>query len=360
MKIVRSAAVSIALSAALTFAHAPRVWAQPAGAPPAAAPDQAMVAVATASFKKGTALFQQKRFPLALAEFQKSYDTVASPNSLLYVARCQAELGQVKDAYRTFSRVIAEAEARLPAEAKYAPTRDSAKTEQDELAKKVALLTINIANADPDSRVKVGGGAVPSSDWGKPIPMDPGGVEVVLEHPTRTPITQTLTLEIGKSEVVNLDAVPAEAAPPPVTPPPAAEEDGGGVSPLVPIGIGVAGVGVVGFVIFAVAGSSANSTYDELTTLCGGESACPGSVDAGQVTELQDSGQSSQTLANIGLIVGAVGVAAGATLIVLGVTSDGGDESELASQPPRPRPGPFAPEASVAVAPGWAGLRGKF
>lgn len=317
---------------------------------PAAAPSPAAVGIATQAFKKGTALFNQKKFAVALTEFQKSYDTVQSPNSLLYVARCQAELGQVKDAFHTFNKVIAEADARLPAEAKYQPTRDSATRERDELSRKLALLTVNVQNPEEGTRIKVGGVELDRTDWGRPLAMDPGAVEVEIEG---SDSKKSVTLAIGKNESVDLDAKPPAAAPPPTEPPPPPpEESGGELSPLVPIGIAVGGVGVAGFVLFAITGSMANGSYSDLEALCGGEQACPASKSA-EATDLQDSGRTQQTLANVGLIVGAVGVAAGATLIIVGLSSDdgGGEEAERATPQPR---------TSIAFGPGSAMVKGTF
>ena len=99
--------------------------AEPAGAQPAA-PSPDAVKKATDAFKEGTKLFQEKKFALALEQFRTSYDTVPSPNSHLYVARCQSEMGNTKEAFQTFQKVIAEAQERGKAEPKYLPTGDSA------------------------------------------------------------------------------------------------------------------------------------------------------------------------------------------------------------------------------------------
>jgi len=346
--LVAFAALGLALCGSAT---APSVaHAQPA-APAAPVPDPAKVAVATQAFKKGTTLFNQKKHALAMVEFQKSYDTVQSPNSLLYVARCQAELGQVKDAYRTFIKVIAEADARLPAEAKYQPTKESAIAEREELSKKLAIVTVNVSNAQEGTRVKVGGTELDKAEWGVPFPTDPGPLEVTIEG---TDIKKIVTLDLGKKEVVEIDAKPPAAAAVATAPTEAPEEETGDLSPLVPIGIAVAGVGVAGFVLFAITGSMSNGSYSDLEALCGGEQACPADTSA-EAADLQDSGRTQQTLANVGLIVGAVGVAAGATLIVIGLTSDDGADAgdETAKAPPQPK-------TSLAFGPGSAVVKGTF
>src|SRR5690349_20067772 len=83
-------------------------------------PSPADVKKATQHFEKGSDFFEGKKYALALQEFKTSYSTVPSPNSHLYVARCLAQLGETRDAYIEFDKVIAEAEARAQTEPKYA------------------------------------------------------------------------------------------------------------------------------------------------------------------------------------------------------------------------------------------------
>ena len=75
---------------------------------------------------------------------------------------------------------------------------------------------------------------------------------------------------------------------------------------------------------------------------------CPADRQA-ETAELQDEGSTQQTLANVGLVVGAVGVAAGVTMLVIGL-SDDDDTASAATQP----------STSLAVGPGFTGLRGRF
>ena len=70
----------------------------------------------------------------------------------------------------------------------------------------------------------------------------------------------------------------------------------------------------------------------------------------GRGRRLQDSGSTQQTLANVGLIVGAVGVTAGVTMLVIGLSSDDGGTESASTQP----------STSLAVGPGFTGLRGRF
>jgi hypothetical protein len=100
------------------------------------------------------------------------------------------------------------------------------------------------------------------------------------------------------------------------------------------------GVGVAGLATFAIFGLMSNSTFSDL------QSACPSShggcsPSAGKSDEIS-SGQTQQLVANIGLVAGLVGVAAGATLFIL-------------SMPPK---SPVA-NAALVVAPGYLGVKGS-
>jgi hypothetical protein len=100
---------------------------------------------------------------------------------------------------------------------------------------------------------------------------------------------------------------------------------------------------VAGLVMFTVAGIMSRSTYSELEDSCG-SGPCP----ADRQDDI-DAGQTQQTLANVGLAVGIVGVGAGVTLFLL---SRGGS----AASPTETGKVTLTPEIGV----GRAGVRGTF
>jgi hypothetical protein len=95
------------------------------------------------------------------------------------------------------------------------------------------------------------------------------------------------------------------------------------------------GVGLAGLATLAVFGTLAHGTYDDLQNACP-NGACPPSKQ-GEVS----SGKTQETLANVGLAVGIVGVAAGATLFVISL-----------------RKAPAGPSAAIVAGPSWVGIRG--
>ncbi|WP_438018335.1 tetratricopeptide repeat protein [Sorangium sp. So ce315] len=322
---------------------------------PAAAADDAAstptpdaVERAQSLFKKGAALFESRRYALALEQFRASYAAVASPNSRLYIARCLAELGDLTEAYLEFEGVADEAAARAKTEERYAQTEQTAHLERDEIARKIALLTVTVARPESATSLTIAGKEVPRERWGQPYPVKPGKAEVVLRTQV-TSIPQTVELSAGEAKTLPIDA---DASGPSGAPdgdaglldegtiPPAAAP-----SPrayLRPYAYAAGGVGVAGLGVFTIAGLMANGTYSDLAETCRGP--CP--VDR---QDDVDAGKTQKTVANVGLVVGAIGLVTGTTLFILSFTGGGAGE---------PQPSATSPE--LLIAPGYVGLRGAF
>lgn len=339
---------TLVLAAALlpTLALAPAaVYAQPKGAKGSTAPDEAAAKKATAFFTKGNDLLKAKKYSLALDQFKQSYAAVPSPNSHLYIARCLAALGDSRAAYIEFTKVIEEADARAAEDEKYAPTRDAAKVDREELVPKLAMVTVSVPQAGPNATVRIGAELVPREQWDKPIPFPPGNVDATLQIEGRPDVTQTLTLAAGEKKSIvltppgagdfkNLPGSDTAVAPPPPPPSPAKR------SPLRPAAFVAGGVGVAGMVMFAVAGPMSLSTYASLEDQCGSRTRCP----AGHESEIA-TGKTQQVVANVGAVIGAVGLAAGVTLFVLSLRQEKTES---------------APSAHIVISPSYAGLHGTF
>jgi hypothetical protein len=334
----------VALVASLALAHvagASPAFAQPKGA--AAGTPAGDTKKAVDLFKKAQALYKANKFAEALPIFRESYATVASPNTQLNIARCLAATGDNLGAYLELNALIADVDQRK--DPKYQPARDSAVTERDEAANKIALLTVNVANPTPATRLSVGGRDIPRDQWGQPIPLAPGAVDVSVVTPPGAPVSQQLQLQAGEKRPIALDAAgKAGEGPPP--PPPGGGSSGSSRRFLRPISYVAGGVGVAGFAMFAIGGGLAMSTYADLDKKCGkGTVRFCGADAKGQI----DSGKLEKDLANAGLIIGAVGLAAGVTLFLL--SRDGGPKKEGA-QPPT--------EVHAVVSPSYLGLQGTF
>jgi hypothetical protein len=318
----------------------PAAAAAPAPAAPAAAPAGDPKAVATALFLKGSDLFKAKKFALALEQFKQSYAAVPSPNSHLYIARCLAAMGETRSAYVEYTKVVDEATLRAQTEEKYVPTRDSAKTERDELAPKLGMVTITVNNPDPASTVRLGSVAVPPDQWGKPFPVDPGTVDAVVQTGDKPPVKQTITVGAGERRAVTLDAVAAGPAVVDNTPKPKTR-----MSPMRLGAFASAGVGVVGLIMFTAGGVTSQATYSSLKSKCGGDT---GGCHGLNVSDDVSRGKTQQGVANAGIVLGILGIGAGATLFVLSARA-----KPAADAAPKP-------SAEVVVGPSWAGVQGAF
>jgi tetratricopeptide (TPR) repeat protein len=311
-----------------------------------AAPSPAAVDKAQRLFKKGAALYAKKKYALALEQFRGSYAIVRSPNSRLYVARCLADLGSPVDAYLEFDTTADEAAARAQTEERYAKTQQTALLERDELGRKLGLLTVTLAHADAAASLEIAGHEVPRSRWGKAFPVRPGSAAVVLRTRAGSSVTRTVPLSAGEAKTISLDAAPSAATEMPVatTPEEAPPELSAGASAshrrLRPYAYASAGIGLAGFAVFTAAGLMASSTYSDLSNTCGGP--CP----PGRQDDV-DAGKTQKSIANVGLVLGAVGIAAGTTLFILSL-SDGSKHDE-----------PTASREFV-VSPAFTGVRGKF
>jgi hypothetical protein len=314
----------------------------PALAQPQAAAAADGVHQATAFFTKGVELFKAKKYAQALEVFKQSYALLASPNTHLYIARCLAATGDRRGAWLEYDRTAAEARTAGP---KYEKVPDVAIQERDDLNPKPALVTVTVQNQDPAMTVMVGTVPVPPDRWGKPYPMDPGTYDVVVQAPGKPPVKQSITVAAGEQREATLDA----AAGGPVTAPvDQGATASNGTSPL-RIGAYVAlGVGVVGFIMLGAEGSASKSTFNDISTLCGGKAGCPGvsATTRAEVNSKISSGTTQQAVANAGLAIGIIGVATGATLFVLSLRKKPSDDAR--------------PSANLVVKPSWAGVEGRF
>ncbi len=296
---------------------------------------------AQARFLRGKDLFNKGKYDEALAELRASHEIVASPNTRLQIARCLLLMGKSIDAYAEFGRAAVEAKELTAQDNRYEKAYDAAVSERSEVEPKLGFVALSIDKAEDATQVTVGSEQLRRAAWSEPAPVSPGATEIVVLTPGRQPIKRTVTLAAGEKTSLTIDASSAEPlvkelppAPPPPPPPPAPEPHDG--SPMRTAAYVAGGVGVVGLIGFAIFGTMARSTYDDLNTACSG-GPCPQS----KADEIS-SGKSDQTIANVGLVLGLVGAGVGGTLLVLSL-SHGGQGAT----------------ASLAISPAWIGVRGS-
>jgi hypothetical protein len=291
-------------------------------------------------FLRGKDLMTKKHYDQALVELRASHDIVTSPNTRLQIARCLLAMGRMVDAYAELGRTAVEAKELTGEDNRYQRAYDAATAERAEIEPKLGFVSLTIDNPSDGTQVTVGGEEIRRAAWSEPAPVQAGATEIVVLTPGHDPITRTVTVAAGEKTSLTIDArsgipeVVASAPPPPAeqpSPSPARGESWMRTGAFV-----AGGVGVLGLATFAIFGVMARSTYDDLNGACGG-----GPCTADKVDEIS-SGRTKQTIANIGLGFGIVGVAAGATLFVVSL--------------PRGRQ---ASSALLVVSPWWIGVRGN-
>ena len=292
---------------------------------------------AQARFARGKELLGKKQYDAALAEFRASHEIVGSPNTRLELARCLRAMGRLVAAYAELGRAAVEAKELVGQDNRYQRAFDSATAERAEIEPQLGFVALTIQNPTDDTKVSVGGEEIRRAAWGEPAPAVAGQTEVLVETPGHGPVKRTLTLTAGQKTALTVDALSGELPGGPPAPPAEPPLPETATSPLRIWAYVAGGVGVAGLATFAIAGVMARSTYNDLNGACGG-GPCPPDKN-GEIS----SGKTQQTAANVGLVIGIAGVAAGATLFVLSL----------------PKASPTA-STGLAVAPGWMGVRGSW
>jgi hypothetical protein len=310
-------------------------------------------------YAKGRELYAAQRFPEALDAFGASLEIVASPNTRLYAARAEREMGRTLEAYADFGRTVVDAREKAGDDSRYARTAAAALEEREALGRTIGFIMVRVEGAGDRPALFVNGHPVSRAGWDEPIPVASGANEVVVESEGQR-MRLAMTLAPGESRAVTFDAesgaelrsaplaAPTPAAPPaPPTPTPTptamtsrpptpTQTPTPSGPPYRAIGVGLTGAGALGLGTFAVAGLLARGTYADLAASCNGP------CRAAQKGEV-DRGRAEQTVANAALAVGVVALGAGVTLFVLG--------SAKSSAPSA---------AAIRVTPSGASFEGRF
>jgi hypothetical protein len=304
---------------------------------------------ATEHFATGKQALEARNWEKATMELRASLEVVDSPNARLVLARALRDSGNLGDAWAEYGLVVESATKLAASEPRYAQTADAATSERAEIEPRLAFVTVTVANAPPDATLKVGGRPVAAPGWMAPVVVPAGTVDVVLTGADGKELArQTVSANVGQKTAVSLDAQP----PPPRPAKPVADEKDrqdevrhqatlvpppSSGSRLRPYAYVAGGVGIAGMATFGIFGLMDKSTYGDLQNSCP-HNVCP----PGKQGEV-DSGRTQQTVANVGLVVGAVGLATGATLFLLSPSSKA---SASAS-------------ARLVVGPGYLGVGGS-
>ncbi len=267
-------------------------------------------------FEAGDELYEGGRYDEAARAFRASYGVISSPNSRLMLARSLRDAGQLVEAFVEYQGTIADANA---SGGRYDEALTSATAEVQAVRAKLAFVEVNAASASQADELRLGSRSV-SLSGATEVPVEPGEVTVGLFRSGNAVLTETVALAAGDHHTVGTGrsgpaAAPKDGAKPkraprsePLTPPEPAPEP----NSTLRTGAYVAGgVGIAGLASFGVLGLLARGKRDSL------DDACPQGTCPRSSSDDIDQGRLYQTLANVGLGIGVLGLAAGTTLFVL-------------------------------------------
>jgi hypothetical protein len=271
----------------------------------------------------------------ALRSYQAAHTIMNVPTTGIEVARMEAKLGRLVEARKTALEVARM--PKKPSEPKpFVDARSDAQLLADALETRIPRLTVVLKNV-PDSaqiQLKIDGRMVSRDDVKDPLPVDPGKHELSLLVADGIPEVETVTVvETDKKTVTLGDGSSSSSS---------AGTSGRKTSPLVFVGFGLSGVGIIAG---AITGAMSLSRASDVEALCpGGACSNQGTLEKAKPTN--DSAFVLANVSNVAFAVGVVGVGLGVTGLLL--------SGKEAKKPET------AASVRVFVGPNWVGLRGSF
>ena len=261
-----------------------------------------------ADFAQAASRFRAGDYAAALEIFTALSEQTQSPNVQLYIGYCYVKLGRPLDAHRAFSRTLEQTnKLNIP---KYQATRDAAQEQLAALNQRLSKLTIFLVTPLRGAAVKLDGDPIELRQLDRPLTIEPGVHVIEAEAPGANTVVKSVTLEKGTNKTVAVLLQNQSAQhPPDAAPHDAARAQGSGRSSYTTLGWAAAGVGLVGWSLFAVAGLRTKSIYDSLQEQC--PNRCSDSAHQREV----NSGNAWQITANAGLAVGILGTVSAAALL---------------------------------------------
>jgi len=275
-------------------------------------------------------LFDSGREALAKGDYERACQQLRESNrlepavgTLFNLADCEEKRGKLATAWALFRAV----EQKVPAgDERAAIARERAHALEPRLPK----VTLKLADGAPkETTVRDGDTEIGAASLGVPIPMDPGTHEFAVSSPGRPSRLVHVRLAEGEQRTVevqpkdtdaNADAATRAQAPTPT----ATSDTASRGTDTKTLGFVLGGVGIAGLAVGAVAGVMVlgkKSTADEN---------CPNKVCNQKGMDAVDEAVTLRTVSNVGWIVGALGVGAGAYFVL---TSGGGAKTSVGAAP---------------------------
>jgi hypothetical protein len=271
-----------------------------------AAPAETDRTLAQSLFEDGRRLMTEGDYEAACPKLEESQRLDASGGTVLNLALCREQQGQLATASRLFKQALSSAQRdNRPDRAQAAESHLAA------LEGKVPWIKLKVAAARPDQEVLVDGVLVREPAWGTKMSLDPGKHEVTARAPGMRDWAQTLDLAVGVGMSVEVPALhPGDQAGDAGGPPPSEAEQtaSGGSSTL---GWVLGGVGLAAIGVGSVFGVQALSKQNKAEGECPTHATC--SKDG---EEYMKQANTAAWISNISIGTGLVAVGVGTYLLL--------------------------------------------
>lgn len=279
--------------------------------------------------------YEKGEYERAIDLLERAESLVHAPAHWLYIGRSQEKLGRLVLAQEAYLKARREPlDEGSPAGFREAVSAASAALEA--LQPRIARITVQVTGIEPqEAVVTVDGTTVPSALVGVPMPVDPGVRQVTAAAPQMQSVSERIELAEGAERVVELHLAPdltQPASTPPdqatvvgpepliTTPTSSDREQPGSEATLLYVGVGAAVVGGVALGIGLNGLSNASEPEDRAQALyeaCNQPRVGCSASQRRQIEAWDEEAAKKKGPAAAWLAVGATGIAAGATLLVL-------------------------------------------
>ena len=174
-------------------------------------------ALATALFREARTLMGLGHIPDACLKFEESHRLDPSGGTILNLAFCHEQEGELARSWSEFNEALAFARRDHRADRESAALEHASKLEP-RLARLTVVVPETMQRVE-DLRIERDGRALSRASWSLAIPVDGGAHVVRATAPGRKPFHATVDLAEGSAATVEIPALES-AQPPPVAPPP--------------------------------------------------------------------------------------------------------------------------------------------
>lgn len=309
----------------------------PATPPPPAATDEDAIR----RFKDGRRLLEEGKFDEALVELRASFEKLPSPNTELLIGHALRLTNRRAEAAMVYRRVIASAGEKVRGgEERFRPTLEEAGRLEATLRAQLVELDVVVSGAPVGTTVVVGADTLEVASDARGVTAkalhEAGPLTVIATAPDGRTVRKDIDTQPGGQAAVLLELPAVEGPKPKVV---EASTEGGLDIPPPPLASWIAGgVGVAGLAVFGIFGAMSSSAASDL------DECSPSCPDA--LRDTADGGATQQTVANVGLVFGALGLATAGVLWVVWPE----DEPTTAGLG-APPPGATPPRAALQVSP---------